>query len=172
MSKFTKEFIAEQRKIKPASKLPFEQKWEMVPIKGKNNYLAVFGFHETESWSTGASLAMQDGNYLANAANNYPAALDEIERLNSIVAQYSDNWNSPDLRPLRSKWNPAKSIDVNCEWRDGTRSVGYWFDDLWRREDDDNPETPVRWQNIQGDNRFFFDWDGEPWPEGGEDDSK
>lgn len=32
MSKFTKEFIAEQRKIKPASKLPFEQKWEMVPI--------------------------------------------------------------------------------------------------------------------------------------------
>lgn len=86
MSKFTKEFIAEQRKIKPASKLPFEQKWEMVPIKGKNNYLAVFGFHETESWSTGASLAMQDGNYLANAANNYPDALDEIERLNEIIA--------------------------------------------------------------------------------------
>lgn len=81
MPNWTKEFIAGQREIKPASVLPIVGKWDEVPaFEGALHYCAIFGFHKAETWSTGSDLAMQDIKYLENAANNYPSALDEIER--------------------------------------------------------------------------------------------
>lgn len=114
MPNWTKEFIAGQREIKPASVLPIVGKWDEVPaFEGALHYCAIFGFHKAETWSTGSDLAMQDIKYLENAANNYPSALDEIERAHTEIERLEVELSKRKKR----KWHPASERPDQCPLR-------------------------------------------------------
>lgn len=173
MSKFTKEFIAEQRKI-------------------MDDYEAALCNYHNPGAENKRKCESDFARGRIIATQNYAEALDEIERRGAWIECLQRSVKDFQLELIKKhseisilqseldkakkrKWRPASerpgklptwtgSVDVICRWADGTKSLGFWDGskkEWWsykRRE----YITPIEWKYRKGSYR------GEPWPEGGE----
>jgi CubicO group peptidase (beta-lactamase class C family) len=118
MTQFTPEFIREQKKITPQPDTPLP--WEYR--EGDGEYAIGSGgddvyYENTTYWDTWNGIEPENMRYVVAAANHYPAALDEIDRLRERLSLiYGLTYDRDGLTTAESL---GELVDEVCEISQG-----------------------------------------------------
>lgn len=108
---------------------------------------------------------------ITSAVENYPAALEEIERLQAQVAELQAEaqyeWHPASERPMKSCRHYSVSVMVECEMSDGKIERCFWSDPVRDWAVNRYGVKVIRWRYYTPSSPYYQK--GEPWlEEGGE----